>query len=286
MQQSPVRGPCVDDSVSAYYAALTKPLLKYVGGTLAAHGGLWGPDTTSHREAYTRANNTLVQGCDLGPGKRILDAGCGVGGTTIWLAQQYGVHVTGLTNCEAHVAVARDLAEERGVGRLVEFRHGDFMDLPFPDACFDVVFNQESFCYASDKLAYLQGISRVLRPGGRWQALDIMCSGATLSESQEAIHASLQYHCRTPPLISYRDLLAILVEAGFEQIQEQDLDSEVAPSLENVRKLCFLSMFLIPSPSEENRIYREFMQAALDFDQGLREGVFTYRFVSGAKPAS
>ena len=182
--------------------------------------------------------------------------------------------------------MARDLAEERGVGHLVEFRHGDFMDLPFPDACFDVVFNQESFCYAPDKLAYLQGIYRVLKPGGRWQALDTMRSGAPLSESQEAIHASLQYYCRTPPLVSYLDLLAVLDEAGFEQIQEQDLDSEVAPSLENIRKLCFLSMFLIPSPSEENRAYRELMQGTRDFDQGLREGVFTYRLVSGAKPAS
>ncbi|MCY3728820.1 MAG: methyltransferase domain-containing protein [Nitrospira sp.] len=286
MQQSPVRGPHVDDSVSAYYAALTKPLLKYMGGTLAAHGGLWGPDTTSHRQAYTRANCTLVQGCDLDPGKWVLDAGCGVGGTAIWLAQTYGVHVTGLTNCEPHVSVARDLAEERGVGHLVEFRHGDFMDLPFPDACFDAVFNQESFCYAPDKLAYLQGVYRVLKPGGRWQGLDIMRSGAPLSESQEAIHASLQYSCRTPSLVSWRDVLAVLDEAGFEEIRERDLDSEVAPSLENVRKLCFLSMFLIPSPSEENRVYHEFMQAALDFDQGLREGVFTYRFVAGAKPAS
>jgi len=286
MQQSPVRGPDVDDTVPAYYTALTKALLKYMGGTLAAHGGLWGPDTTSDWEAYIRSNHTLVQGCDLGPGKRVLDAGCGVGGPAIWQAQTYGVHVTGLTNCEPHVAVARDLAEERGVGHLVEFRHGDFMDLPFPDASFDAVFNHETFCYAPDKLAYLQGVYRVLKPGGRWQALDMMRSGAPLSESQEAVHASLQYSCRTPPLVPWRDVLTDLKKTGFEEIREQDLDSEVAPCMENIRKRWFLARFLIPSPSEENRAYHEFMQSALDFDQGLREGVFTYRFVSGAKPAS
>ncbi len=287
MQESPVRGPDVDDSsVPAYYAALTKPLLKYTGGTLAAHIGLWGPDTTSDWEAYIRSKCTLVQGCDLGPGKRVLDAGCGVGGSAIWQAQTYGVHVTGLTNCEPHVAVARDLAEERGVGHLVEFRHGDFMDLPFPDASFDAVFNHESFCYAPDKPAYLQGVCRVLKPGGHWQALDIMRSGAPLSESQEAVHASLQYSCRTPPLVSWRDLLAILDEAGFQDIQEQDLASEVAPCLENMRKRWTLASFLIPSPDEENRAYHELMRSALDFDQGLREGVFTYRFVSATRPAS
>jgi len=286
VQQPQDSGPEGGTAVSAHYAALTKPMVKYMGDLLACHFGLWGPDTTSEREAQLRANNTLAQGCDLGPGKRVLDAGCGVGGTVIGLAQTYGVHVTGLTNCEPHVAVARDLAEERGVGHLVEFRHGDFMDLPFPDACFDAVFNHESFCYAPDKLAYLQGVYRVLKPGGRWQALEGLLSGAPLSESQEAVHASMQYGFRMPPLVSWRDVLVDLKKAGFEEIRELDLDSEVAPSTETTRKRWTLSMFLIPPPGEENRAYHEFMQAALDFDQGLREGVFTYRLVSGAKPAS
>ena len=286
VQQPQDSGPEGETAVSAHYAALTKPMVKYMGDLLACHFGLWGPDTTSEREAQLHANNTLAQGCDLGPGKRVLDAGCGVGGTAIGLAQKYGVHVTGLTNCEPHVAVARDLAGERGVGHLVEFRHGDFMDLPFPDASFDAVFNHESFCYAPDKLAYLQGVYRVLKQGGRWQALEGLLNGAPLSESQEAIYASMQYGFRMPPLVSWRDVLVDLKKAGFQEIRQQDLDSEVAPSTESTRKRWTLSLFLIPPPGEENRAYHEFMQAALDFDQGLREGVFTYRFVSGTRPAS
>ena len=50
-------------------------MLNFGGDLLATHFGLWGPETTNDREALLRANHTLVEGCDLGPGRRVLDAG-------------------------------------------------------------------------------------------------------------------------------------------------------------------------------------------------------------------
>ncbi|MCY3750970.1 MAG: methyltransferase domain-containing protein [Gammaproteobacteria bacterium] len=254
------------------------------GDLLACHFGLWGPDTTSDREALIRSNHTLVQGCGLDPGRRVLDAGCGVGGTAIMLAKHYGVHVTGLTNCEPHVEVAAKHAEQQGVGKLVEFLHGDFMELPFTDSCFDAVINHESFCYAPDKLAYLQGVYRVLKPGGRWQALEGLLSGVPMSESQQAIHLSMQWGFRMPPLASWREVSVDLEEAGFEEIHNQDLASEVAQSTDRTRNRWLLFLFLNLSPQMSNQAHHEFMQAAMDFDEGLQEGIFTYLFISGTKP--
>ena len=126
-QPPPPREQEWETSVSEHYAALTDRMVNFGGDLLACHFGLWGPDTANDREALLRANHTLVQGCDLGPGRRVLDAGCGVGGTAIALAEAYGVHVTGLTICEPHIAVATEHAQQRGVGHLVEFLYGDFM---------------------------------------------------------------------------------------------------------------------------------------------------------------
>ena len=273
-----------EDSVPAHYAALTGPMLVMNGDLLACHFGLWGSDTASDQEALLRANLTLSGSCGLGPGRHVLDAGCGVGGTAIWLAQTYGVRATGLTNCEPHVAVAAEQAERQGVGHLVEFRHGDFMDLPFRDDSFDAVFNHESFCYASDKLAYLRGVHRVLKRGGRWQALEGLLSGAPLLAEQEEVHASMQFGFRMPPLASVRDVIAALQEAGFAAIREENLSSEVAPSAERTRQKWMSYRMFVPPPSGDIRAYHEFMQAAVDFEEGLRQGVFTYRLVSGAKP--
>ena len=198
---------------------------------LSIHRGLWGPDTKTDAEGLDRAKRTLVQGCDLGPGQHVLDAGCGVGGTAIFLAETHGVRVTGLTNCGPQVAVAKRFAQERGVAHLVEFKHGDFMEPPFPDATFDVVLNHESLCYAVDKLAYLQGVYRVLKPGGRWQSLDAELANRNgpLSERHEALLAVLEWNWRLPPYRSWRDVLAIVEQAGFTDIEEQDLTKRSAP---------------------------------------------------------
>ena len=284
LQHLPDHGPEFDTSVPEHYAALTDRMEKFGGDLLACHFGLWGPDTTTDREALLRANRALVRGCDLGPGRRILDAGCGVGGTAITLAETHGVHVTGLTNCEPHVARAAEHAERRGVGHLVEFHHGDFMDLPFPDASFDLVLNHESFCYAPDKRAYLRGVYRVLVPGGRWQCLEGLLSGAPISESHDKMHAIAQRGWRMPPLEPWRDVLAMLEETGFTQIRDRDLTSEVAPATERIRKGWLLYTFVASPSRGSNRASEEYMEAAVNYDLGLQAGVFTFRCVSGAKP--
>ncbi len=278
-------GKEMERSVSDLYAALTELVVKKNPDTLSIHRGLWGPDTKTSREGLERANRILARGCRLDPERRVLDAGCGVGGTAIFLAEEYGVRVTGLTICEPHVAVATQYAEERGVGHLVEFRHGDFMDLPFADESFDVVLNHESFCYAEDKPAYLRGVYRVLKPGGRWQALDAeLLSGAPKSEEHQALVAAVERNWRLPPLPPWRDVLAMVEEAGFTEIEERDLSAEALPSTELIRKGYTLFLFLNPQFGEMNPAAQEFMDASVCYAQGLSQGLFTYRFISGTRP--
>jgi len=60
------------------------------------------------------------------PGARILDIGCGWGGMALYLAEEYGARVTGLTLSEEQVRVARKRAQERGLEDRVEFRLEDY----------------------------------------------------------------------------------------------------------------------------------------------------------------
>ena len=271
-------------TVPAYYDAMTEQLLKASGELRMIHYGLWGPDTRTETEALMRSVHTMVDGCDLGPGKRVLDAGCGLGGPAVALAREYGVRVTGLTICEPHVELATNYAKERGVGHLVDFRCCNFMDIPFPDGTFDVVTNHETFCYAVDKLAYLKGVLRALKPGGRWRLIDGLLSGMPMSEAQEALHASVQRGAHMQPLVSLEDLMSMLGDAGFEDRVERDLDAEVIPATESLSKRWKLVVLLTPPPRPEEMAYRELMQFNIGFDQGMKEGIFTYRVVSGTKP--
>ena len=271
-------------SLPEYYTALTALAVHHPADLLAIHYGLWGPDTTTDTEALVRANETLVRGCQLGPDSRVLDAGCGVGGMTIWLAKEYGVHAVGLTNCEPHVALAQEQAEKRGVGALCEFHYGDFMDLPYEDASFDAVLNHETFCYAPDKLAYLEGVLRVLKAGGRWQAVDGFLSDKALSENDRAIHTDMQRGWYTEPLARWRDVLATCDAAGFEGVGEQDLYAEVLVAAERLHKLWEL-LAATWTPPQQAWAYKEFKQGISSYLAGLLRGVFSYRLIFAVKPA-
>jgi cyclopropane-fatty-acyl-phospholipid synthase len=63
---------------------------------------------------------------DLRPGHRVLDIGCGFGGMALYLARNYGVHVTGITLSTEQLKIARERAVRQGVARLVDFRLEDY----------------------------------------------------------------------------------------------------------------------------------------------------------------
>ena len=274
-----------NSTVSTYYGEMTDQLVKATGDLQMIHFGLWGPGVATDDESMIHSVHALVDGCDLGPGKRVLDAGCGLGGPAVLLAREYGVHVTGLTVCKPHIAAAEEFAARHGVGHLVDFVHGDFMDMPFDDASFDIVTNQESFCYAEEKLDYLRGAKRVLKPAGQLRILDGLLSGAPMTDAQHALHLNVQRACRMAPLVELRECLDLLGRAGFEDISERDLDEEGAPAVDSINKRWKLLVLLTPPPKQERLPFHELMQFTLGFGQGLREGVFTYRLVSGVKPA-
>lgn len=70
----------------------------------------------------------LARKLDLRPGAEVLDIGCGWGGLGIFLAQHYGVRVTGITLSEEQLAVARQRVRDAGLEGRVDFRLQDYRE--------------------------------------------------------------------------------------------------------------------------------------------------------------
>ena len=94
----------------------------------------------------------------------ILDAGCGIGGSSIFLAERIGCSVTGISLSERQVNKAKELAIEKKVEANVDFKVMNFCVTNFPDENFDVVWGCESICYADDKEQFIKEAYRVLKP--------------------------------------------------------------------------------------------------------------------------
>ncbi|GLC52876.1 hypothetical protein PLESTB_000683600 [Pleodorina starrii] len=98
--------------------------------------------------------------------KKILDVGCGFGGTSRHLAKKFrDASVTGITLSPKQVQRGTELAKEQGVGN-VQFQVMDALAMEFPDDTFDLVWACESGEHMPDKTKYVEEMTRVLKPGG------------------------------------------------------------------------------------------------------------------------
>src|SRR5436309_7606858 len=124
--------------------------------TLSMNYGLWSDRTRTREQAFVNQNRLIARALAPRVGDRVLEMGCGTGGSSIWLAQTPGLHVTGITLVPEQVQRARQFASAKGVALYTAFVVGDYLCTPFADASFERIFASESACYARDKLDFLR----------------------------------------------------------------------------------------------------------------------------------
>src|SRR4030042_3057740 len=98
--------------------------------------------------------------------KQVLDAGCGIGGTVIYLAKKYpNVKFQGITIVPEHIKIAKNLAKENQVANNTDFIQADFIDTDFPANQFNAIYLIESASYAQKKQMLIHALHRILKPG-------------------------------------------------------------------------------------------------------------------------
>ena len=120
------------------------------------------------------AVDVLAEKAGIGAAARVLDVCSGMGGPARYLAHRLGCRVTGLDITASRHEGALRLTRLVELDRLVEFRLGNALDMPFADATFDVVIGQEAFAHVPDKPRLVAECARVVRPGGTIAFTDIL----------------------------------------------------------------------------------------------------------------
>ena len=158
-----------------------------------------------------------VSRAQLRDGERVLDLGCGGGVDAIIASRMVGAagHVYGLDMTPEMVELARENAQTAGAGNI-EFIEGTIEDIPLPDGCLDVVLSNCVINFAADKARVFSEAVRVLRPGGRLVASDIVCF-EELPSGTEGDMASLT-GC-TSGISAADAYLRMLEEAGFSSAE-------------------------------------------------------------------
>jgi cyclopropane fatty-acyl-phospholipid synthase-like methyltransferase len=202
----------------------------------AIHFGYWDQLTRGHADALNRLNAVLASYIGIHPGAHILDAGCGVGGSSIWLARRFGATVTGITPVGSQVRRARRIAAEQGLADRVRFAEEDYTRTTFAGASFDVVWAVESVCHAADKAAFYREAQRLLRPGGRLGIVEYMRTPCPLPDDGEALLQNWLSGWAIPDLATAEEHRA-WAQGRFSEVQLIDITSNVRRSLARLHRM-------------------------------------------------
>lgn len=227
-----IAAPKTADPVAAYYDANTRRFLRFggSGATAAIHRRIWAPGVQSAADAFAYLNwwvaRAVQPSFSLHAPSRLLDLGCGVGGTATWLAEHLGVQVTGVTNS----AVQRDFAAQRarrlGVEDRCRFALADFMALP-PLGPFNAAYAIESFVHAPDAPRFFNQANQQLVLGGRLVICDDFLAGSNGTLDGEAAPwlARFRSDWQINTLLTLEAVQQMAARLGFRLVEAADLSA-------------------------------------------------------------
>jgi len=216
------------------------------GGTRSLHYGLWWDDTRSLAEAIVNGDHFVADKLAVHASDHVLDMGCGVGGTSVFLAKTFGCRVTGITVSGVQREQAARYAAASGVRHLVQFELMDFTAMTFPEATFTKAFTQESSNYAMDKRALVREAHRVLAPGGCYFSLDVFQRRDAGPGEEAARLRRVLRGWACAGLERFDRYIALAREAGFEVVESGDVSPRTARS---ARAIWRRHIFLYPLAS-------------------------------------
>ena len=198
------------------------------------HYGFWYEDTKTLEEAVMNTNKFVMKLLGINTQDVVLDAGCGVGGTSMYIAEEKGVKVEGITLSEVQLKIAKERAAQSKVGNLIGFSQQDFTKTNFREGTFSKVFGIESICHAHRKIDFLKEAYRVMKPGGKIAVIDAFLTETALDPEENKIYTKFIEGWAVPNLSTKEGFIEDLVQAGFRNVVFHDMHDKVKKSSERI----------------------------------------------------
>ncbi len=270
--------------VTRYYDETLRDfkLIWHTGKHLSMHFGYsdeGGP--YRHDQAVERMIRELATWAGIARGDLVADLGCGLGGSSLWLAENIRCRVTGIDMNPRSIALAANEAERRGLRHLLTFGEADFRRLPLDSGSIDVAWFLESFCHAPDKYDVLREVHRILKPAGRL----VIADGLRIYDGGDELDAWLR-GWSIPGLPTAQEIHSWMVSLGFTDINTEDITAQVKSSIRMLHRRAtmlypvgkVLEKLRLRTPVETGNIV-----AAINIYRSLVKGQWLYHITTARK---
>lgn len=205
------------------------------------HHGYYGPNGDQPKEkvqAQIDMIETILDWGKIKPAKRMLDAGCGVGGSARYLANKYNAEALGFTLSQVQVDRAQQYNEAAHLSDRVRIEKRNMMTLNETDGDFGFIWSMESAEHIEDKAKLFQLFYDRLQPGGQL-LMATWCHRKTppeITTKEQRLLDKVYRLYHLPPMVDIPSLTTFADQAGFSEVETDDWTKAIAPFWKTVVK--------------------------------------------------
>ena len=258
------------DRMSPYYRSLWGEHI---------HHGYWIRGDESKEAAQLQLIEHVAEAAEIQRNVKILDVGCGFGGSSIYLAKEYGAEATGITISPVQVEMANKAAAEAGVNAKFLLMDAEAMTF---ETHFDVVWSVESITHYHDIARFFLAAAKLLKPGGTLAITDwFKKKGLTPRECEKylsAIEDGMMVELQT-----MEEYESYMIRGGLQVLRSEVLNKHCAKTwdfcIDIIKDKALWTLAL-----QNGADFVRFLRAFKDMRAGFASGNFIYGMMVARKP--